>query len=211
VTTTFKEPSEYGKVIALTFDDGPSVYTMNVMLDTFEKYDAKASFFLVGNNISEGTTDVVKRAFDMGCEIESHSQTHSYMNQMTEEEIKAEMSYTDGLIEEITGVTPKYFRPPYIAVNETMYESIDKIFISGVGCDDWDESVDSATISQRVLDGAQDGEIVLLHDNERTAEALETIIPALLEDGYELVTVSELFHAKEAQPQEGVIYSNALD
>lgn len=213
-TTTFKDPSEYGKVIALTFDDGPAVVTTSQVLDALEKYNVKASFFLVGNNINEGTQDIVARAFDMGCEINSHSQTHSYMNKMTAEDIKAEMEYTDEKIKDITGITPRFFRPPYIAVNDTMFENIDKPFISGVGCNDWDESVTAGTIAERVLANAEDGQIVLLHDmqgNDRTVEALDTIIPGLLEQGYELVTVSELFHAKGIEPQEDdMVYSNVL-
>jgi len=213
-TTTFKDPSEYGKVIALTFDDGPSVVTTNMVLDTLEKYDARASFFLIGNNITEGTQDTVKRTYEMGCEINSHSQTHSYMNQMTEDEIKAEMEYTDSKIEELIGVKPAFFRPPYIAVNDTMFQAIDKPFINGYGCNDWDESVSAETIAQKVIENAKDGEIILLHDaqgNDRTVEALDTIIPELQAQGYEFVTVSELFHAKGVEPQEdNMVYSNAL-
>lgn len=213
-TTTFKDVSEYGKVIALTFDDGPNVVTTNQVLDVLEKYDVRASFFLVGNNINEGTAEVVKRAYDMGCEIDNHSQTHSYMNSMTAEDIQAEVKFTSDKVEKITGVSTKFFRPPYIAVNDTMYDNIDMPFICGSGCDDWDENVDTQTRIDKTLEQACDGQIILLHDamgNDQTVEALETIIPSLLDDGYELVTVSELFYAKGIEPMEdGKIYSNVL-
>ena len=210
---TYKDPSEYGKVIALTFDDGPAVVTTNQVLDAFEKYNARGSFFLVGNNISEGTADTVKRAFDMGCEINSHSRTHSNMAEMSKEDIIAEMEYTDEKIIEITGVKPRFFRPPYISVNDTMFEAIDKPFINSFGSNDWDEAVSSEEISEKVLAQAQDGAIILLHDmqgNDRTVTALDTIIPALQEQGYELVTVGELFHAKGIEPStDKILYSTA--
>lgn len=212
-TTTYKEATEYGKVIALTFDDGPNVTTTNQVLDVLEKYNVRASFFLVGNNISEGTADVVKRAYDMGCEIDNHSQTHSYMNKMEADEIQAEVKFTSDKVEEITGVPTKFFRPPYIAVNSTMYDNITMPFICGAGCDDWDEKVDVQTRIDKTLEQACDGEIILLHDaqgNDQTVEALDTIIPSLLEEGYELVTVGELFHAKGVEPFSGIVYSNAL-
>lgn len=211
VVTSFKAPEEYGKVIALTFDDGPGGLSTKMVLDTLEQYNARASFFLIGDNITDDSYETVRRAVELGCEINSHSKTHSYMDKMTPEEIKAEMEYTDEKIIEITGVTPRFFRPPYIAVNDTMYENIDKPFINGYGSNDWDESVSAEEITQRVLDRAEDGAIILLHDaknNFRTPEAVSKIVPELQAQGYELVTVSELFHAKGVEPTEdGILYS----
>lgn len=213
VVTSFKAPEEYGKVIALTFDDGPDAVSTKMILDTFEEYNARASFFLIGNNITESNADIVRREVEMGCEVNSHSLTHSYMDKMTAEEIKAEMEETDEKIKAITGVEPRFFRPPYIAVNDTMFESIDKPFINGLGCNDWDTKVTAEQIAEKVLAQAEDGAIILLHDggsNFRTAEALKTIVPELQAQGYELVTVSELFHAKGVEPQEdNILYSRA--
>lgn len=186
-------------VIALTFDDGPNTDTTPLVLDMLEKYGVPGSFFLVGNNINEQTEKVVKRAYDMGCEIDNHSKTHSYMNKMTAEEITAEVTYVSDKVEEITGEPTLFFRPPYIATNETMYESIDMPFICGAGCNDWDKNV---TVEQRIektLAQVKDGTIILLHDgsgNTPTVEALDTIIPSLLDEGYQFATVSGLFEAK---------------
>jgi len=211
--TSFKSPEEYGKVIALTFDDGPDAVSTNMILDVFEENNARASFFLIGDNIDYSTEETVKREAALGFEVNSHSRTHSYMDKMTAEEIKAEMDYTDEKIKSLTGVTPRFFRPPYIAVNDTMFEAIDKPFINGLGCNDWDKSVSAETIAEKVLAQAEDGAIILLHDggsNFRTAEAIKTIVPELQKQGYELVTVSELFHAKGIEPQEdGILYSRA--
>lgn len=218
VQTTIKRP-EYtkdDKLIALTFDDGPNLTTTNSVIDKLEEYEIVASFFLVGDNINgnenEGTFRVVKRAFDMGCEINSHSKTHSDMTKFTEEEITAEMDYTADKIEEITGKRPAFFRPPYIAVNQTMTDTIDIPFIAGYGANDWEDSVSADERAEKVLSQAKDGAIILLHDmqgNTKTVKALDTIIPALKDEGYGFVTVSELFEIKEITPQKGIIYSYA--
>ncbi|MBQ8786012.1 MAG: polysaccharide deacetylase family protein [Oscillospiraceae bacterium] len=186
-------------VVALTFDDGPNTTTTAQVLDKLELYGVPASFFLIGNNINDASAEVVKRAYQMGCEIDNHSKSHAYMNQMEADAIIEEVMYVSDKVEEITGEPTKFFRPPYIATNTTMYDNIDMPFICGVGCNDWDNMV---TVQQRIdntLNQVQDGTIILLHDaqgNIKTVEALDTIIPALLDEGYQFVTVSELFESK---------------
>ena len=185
--------------IALTFDDGPNTTTTAEILDLLEKYQVRASFFLIGSNLNDETAKVVKRAYDLGCDIENHSMTHSYMDKMTAEEIADEINTLNDKIKDITGEAPKFFRPPYIAVNNVMYDTIDMTFISGLGCNDWDEKV---TTDRRVLvlqRRAKDGLIFLLHDaegNSQTVEALDEAIPYLLEQGFQFATISELFELK---------------
>lgn len=199
--------------IALTFDDGPNTTTTVEILDLLEKYQVRASFFLVGQNLNDETAKVVKRAYDLGCDIENHSMTHSYMDKMTAEEIADEINTLNSKITDITGETPKFFRPPYIAVNNTMYDTIDMTFISGLGCNDWDEKV---TTDRRVLvlqRRAKDGLIFLLHDaegNSQTVEALDQAIPYLLEQGYQFATISELFELKgvEVSGEDTNIYTD---
>ena len=97
---------------------------------------------------------------------------------------------------EITGEAPKFFRPPFIAVNQTMYDNIDLTFICGAGCEDWVPTVSAQERIERVLANAEDGQIVLLHDmqwNQNTADALKVIIPELKKRGFEFVTVAQLF------------------
>lgn len=186
-------------MIALTFDDGPNTTTTAQVLDKLELYNVPASFFLIGNNINDASAEVVKRAYQMGCEIDNHSKTHSYMNSMTAEEIAEEVKFVSDKVEEITGEPTKFFRPPYIATSGDMYANIDMPFICGVGCNDWDNMVTVKERIENTLNQVQDGTIILLHDaqgNIKTVEALDTIIPTLLEEGYQFVTVSELFEAK---------------
>ena len=204
------------KVIALTFDDGPNTAVTCGILDLLEEYGIKASFFVIGQNINEESAVSMQRAHAMGCEINSHSFTHSYMDKMTEEEIKDEMKRTDDLIYEYVGEHAKFFRPPYIAVNKTMYESIDLPFISGIGCNDWDSKVSVEKRVRFLTMKCPEGSIILLHDQEDntgTLEALKQAIPMMLEDGFEFVTVSELFVAKGITPSadKEIIYSYATE
>ena len=200
------------KFCALTFDDGPNTVTTPLVIDKLEKYGVTASFFLVGNNITEDSARVAKRAFELGCEINSHSRTHSAMPELTPEEIRAEIAFTSEKIREITGCEPKFFRPPYIAVNDTMFENIDLPFIAGFGAEDWKDSVSAEERAEKVLAQMQNGCIILLHDmegNSKTVYALDLIIPALLKDGYEFVTVSGLFEKTGVIPKKGIVYSYA--
>ncbi len=186
-------------MVAITFDDGPNTTTTVQILDILEEYNVRASFFVIGDNINDKSGEVMKRAYDMGCEINNHSKTHQSMPNLTADEIRAEIEYTSGKVEEITGEAPKFFRPPYIAVNNTMYDSIDMPFICGFGCNDWENNVTAKMRATKTLEQVCDGAIILLHDfygNTPTVEALKTIIPSLLDQGYQLVTVSELFEAK---------------
>lgn len=201
--------------IAITFDDGPNATTTMEVLDILEKYQVRASFFLIGTNINDKSAKSVKRAFDLGCDIENHSKTHSYMDKMTADEIKDEVAYVNDKVKEITGTTPKFFRPPYIAVNSTMYDNIDMTFISGLGCNDWDDKVTAEYRAKYLEKKAADGVIFLLHDadgNSKTVEALDKAIPILLEKGFQFATISELFELKgvEINGTDTNIYSELI-
>lgn len=201
--------------IAITFDDGPNATTTMEVLDILEKYQVRASFFLIGTNINDESAKSVKRAFDLGCDIENHSKTHSYMDKMTADEIKDEIAYVNDKVKEITGTTPKFFRPPYIAVNSTMYDNIDMTFISGLGCNDWDDKVTAEYRAKYLEKKAADGVIFLLHDaegNSKTVKALDKAIPILLEKGFQFATISELFELKgvEISGTDTNIYSELI-
>ena len=212
-TTEETEMSEEVKYIALTFDDGPNSTTTNEVIDKLEKYGIVASFFLVGNNIDDESAKAVKRAYDLGCEIDNHSRTHSNMTELSAEEIKAEYDYTDGKVYEITGEHTKFFRPPYIAVHQIMFDNIDIPFIAGIGANDWEDRVTAEMRARMILKQAKDGDIILLHDaegNSMTVEALDAIIPELQKQGYKFVTVTELFRAKGIEPDMEKVYTNVM-
>ena len=198
------------KLIALTFDDGPNTHTTPKVLDLLEKYDAHASFFLIGKNINDDSAVVMKRAYDMGCEIDNHSRTHSDMSAMSAEEIKAEVSYVNDYVYSVTGEYPKFFRAPYLNVSQTMYDSIDIPFITGFSSGDSNADKSSQERAETVISSAKDGAIILMHDfygNDKTVEALEIILPELKSQGYEFVTLSELFERKGETPVRNFSYS----
>ncbi len=204
---------EKSMTCALTFDDGPNTVTTPDVLKKLERFGVPASFFLVGNRVNEQSAAVSKKAHEMGCEICCHSKTHSVMTELSPDEIKAEIEYTNTKIEQITGRPPRFFRPPYIAVNKAMYDNIPMTFIAGIGAEDWLDSVSADERADRILSRIKDGDIILLHDMEgnfRTADALEIIIPELLRRGFRLLTVSGLFERNMIEPLHGVIYSNVF-
>ena len=213
VTPINTEPDyAWDKVVALTFDDGPNTTTTNEVLDVLEKHQVVASFFLIGNNITDESAKSVKRAYDLGCEIDNHSKSHEYMNKMEPEDIKAEVQFVDDKVFEITGEHTKFFRPPYIAIGNAMWENISLPFISGLGCNDWDDKVPVEKRVDTITQGVTDGTIILMHDaqgNSKTVEAIDQIIPILKEQGYKFTTVSGLFEAKGITPVTQMIYSNA--
>ena len=202
-----------GKLVALTFDDGPSS-TTNDVLDVLEKYDVKATFFLIGNQIDMDTLSIMQRQVNMGCELANHSYTHQDMSNMSATDVKNQIEWTSSAIKNAVGADVKFFRPPYLATSNTMYQNIDLAFIQGINTQDYDSAVSASQRVSNVLNNVTDGSIVLLHDfqgNTATVQALPTIIEKLKNQGYSFVTLSELFEAKGVNPnQEYKIWTNAL-
>ena len=117
-------------------------------------------------------------------------------------------------IEAAAGVLPRFFRPPYIAVNDAMFRLIPLPFIAGYGVRDYDDAVSAEARIRGVLQKAADGRIILLHDlagNTQTVAALREILPTLQKKGYAFVTVSQLFSEKRIvpQPHQKILYSYA--
>ena len=199
------------KLLALAFDDGPNTTTTNEVLDLLAKYNAKASFFVIGVNINEESAKTIKRAYDMGMEIDNHSKTHTSMMNMTPEEIREEIDYVDEKVEAITGEKTKCFRPPFIGVSQVMYDTIDLPFIYGADTQDYMAQVDAQMRADSILNYAKDGTIYLMHDaagNDQTVEALKIALPQLVEQGYEFVTISELFERQGETPKKNILYSS---
>ena len=195
-------------MIALTFDDGPSKYTSKV-LDTLEKYGCHATFCTVGNLVN-ARADTVKRASDLGCEVIGHSWDHRDLTKLSEEEIKKELEDTRAAIEAATGVSPRLYRPPYGAVNDTLRsvsaELGDAMICWSVDSEDWNTK-DADAVYSSVMSHVSDRAIVLSHDlYGTTADAYERIIPELLSQGYQLVTVSELMYYCDKTLEAGKVY-----
>lgn len=202
------------KSIAFTFDDGPNPETTCAILELLCDYHAAASFFLVGEHITPKTVPILQRADAQGCELCSHSFSHPDMTQLSAEEIRAEISETTRRITDAVGKPPRFFRPPYIAVNDEMFDLIPLPFIEGYGVRDYDAAVTAEERIKGVLQKAGDGRIILLHDskdNIQTVEAMRVLLPALKAEGYDFVTVSQLFTERDIipKPHTKILYSFA--
>lgn len=202
------------KLVALTFDDGPSNVTTKV-LDILESEGVVGTFFLIGQYITPDKKAIIEREVKLGHEIANHSFTHSDMSKMDAETIKDEIAKTTALIEEYAGKTPKFFRPPYIALSDTMYDSIDLPFICGRDSRDWDTTTSAKDRINNVLNAADDGTLFLLHDmenNDNTVEALPVIIKELKARGFKFATASEIFEKKGIDPKVyHKLWSNVFD
>ena len=200
-------------LMALTFDDGPNTTITPQILDILERHGAVASFFLIAQNITPDSARVVRRALALGCEINNHSVSHQHMADMTPEQIDAEIRPCTERIQELTGQAPRFFRPPYISVSDTLFDQVDLTFICGSGCEDWiPETIVPARIDG-VLSQVRDGQIILLHDspgNTNTVEAVRFLVPELISRGVQLVTCGQLFDARGIQPRRHRLYSNVL-
>ena len=198
------------KTVALTFDDGPNTVHTGMLIDLLAKLGVLSSFFLVGENITPQTAGLLKRAHELGIELANHSFTHRDMTAFSPDEVKSEIARTSALIHDITGYEPRFFRPPYIAVNDGLYGLVGLPFICGVGCNDWDKAVSVEERLKFLTEDIPDGCIILLHDqcdNPGTPEALKRALPRMLDDGYDFVTISELFRIKGVTPEVGKMYS----
>lgn len=179
------------KLIALTFDDGPNYNTIKV-LNILEKYGVKATFFVLGSSIS-GNEKIIKRMDSLGMEIGNHMYSHSIATRLDDKKLKEEISQTDKLVYDITGHYPTLVRPSYGIYNKKFQRVIDRpIILWNIDTLDW-KYHDSKRIANKVFNDINRGNIVLMHDiYSATANSLEIIIPKLLDEGFEFVTVSEL-------------------
>lgn len=199
--------------IALTFDDGVNYETTIPVLDVLEQHGVVASFFVCGQYVNEETKPILQRLHTMGCEVDNHSYSHPNMVELSEEDVLREVIETSRLVAEAIGEPPRFFRPPYIALDQSMFDTIPLPFIEGYGCRDWLDTVSVAERVDGILSNAKDGNVILLHDfagNYQTVQAIGIAIPKLLSLGFEFVTVTQLFERKNVVPQVGncKIYSN---
>lgn len=192
------------KMVALTYDDGPSANTPKI-LDTLKKYDAVATFFVVGNRVST-YANTVKRAYGMGCEIGNHTYEHKILTRTDPAGIREQVSKTNAAVKNITGTDPIVMRPPGGCVNDTVKSQTGMpMILWSIDTLDW-RTRNAASTKTAVLDHVKDGDIVLMHDlYEATANASTTIIPTLVERGYQLVTVSELAECRGGM-KDGCLY-----
>ena len=178
--------------VALTFDDGPHpVYTKR-LLDGLQSRGIRATFFVVGENIS-GSEDLIRRMADEGHVIGNHTYSHIKLSGITDAEACGEVQKTDALVRALTGSGTEFIRPPFGSWKKTLECELEMIpVLWDVDPLDW-TTKNTGVIVQRVLEDVEPGDIILLHDfYGSSVDAALEIADQLLAQGYELVTVDEL-------------------
>lgn len=195
-------------MIALTFDDGPSIHTPR-LLDLFAEYGGRGTFCVIGNRI-DLLPDTVARTAREGHELAVHSWDHCQLTRLGKKQMQEEIETTREKIFGLTGDDCTVIRPTYGAVNDTLKrvaKDLDMIIVNwSVDTLDW-KTRDPDGIYQRIMDGAENGAIILCHDlHGTTVDAMERVIPDLVAAGYQLVTVTELLTAGERTVEAGTLY-----
>jgi len=194
-------------MVALTFDDGPRAESTERILDVLEQYNCHATFFIVGNRAKK-EKKTLKRAAALGCDIANHSYDHSRLSLLGSANIKKQIKKTDEVIKEITGKKVKYVRTPYGQGGQVTKYVNHPIILWNIDTLDW-KTLNAKKIVKAATSKVKDGDIILMHDiYNSTAEAVETIVPKLIDDGFQVVSVSELFKYKKIKPKKHRIYYN---
>lgn len=191
--------NENGPMIALTFDDGPYPKVTGHILDVLEKNGVCATFFVLGSRI-EGHEDMLTRMDELGCEIGNHSFSHADLTRLSKADCQRELSDTDAEIRRVTGHEASVVRPPYGYYNKTVMSAAGRpLILWTVDTNDWRGKA-PGEIADYVIQQAKEGSVILMHDQQtQTADAMEMIIPTLIEEGFRFVTVSELIRLTGGQ------------
>lgn len=191
--------NENGPVIALTFDDGPYPKVTGHILDVLEKNGVCATFFVLGSRI-EGHEDMLTRMDELGCEIGNHSFSHADLTRLSKADCQRELSDTDAEIRRVTGHEASVVRPPYGYYNKTVMSAAERpLILWTVDTNDWRGKA-PGEIADYVIQQAKEGSVILMHDQQtQTADAMEMIIPTLIEEGFRFVTISELIRLTGGQ------------
>ena len=188
------QTQRHAKMVALTFDDGPDPTTTPQALDILNKYHVKATFFMLGKNVS-AYPEVAKRVRQEGHEIGIHTWNHPVLTKLPLEAAQKEIMDTKEVIQKVTGVQTKITRPPYGSINSAIQYAVDQAFIMwDVDTLDW-KTHNTQAILAEVKKQVKPGSIILMHDIHQTSiNALPAVIEYLQSQGYTIVTVDELLN-----------------
>ena len=181
--------------IALTFDDGPHPQVTTQILQLLEKYNAKATFFMLGSRIQFYPT-IVKDVQTAGHEIGNHTWTHPVLTKLSAAEIQKEFESTEQALVNTIGQNSTVFRPPYGAINDSVRALIPRQTVNWtIDTLDWKHR-DPNQLLPMVKSSLHNNAIVLMHDiHQSTADGLEPVLQYLQNEGYEFLTVSEILQA----------------
>lgn len=198
-------------MVALTFDDGPTEDITPLILDLVEEYGVRVTFFMQGNRLYE-KDEIVQRAVSLGCEIGTHGWSHADMTTFSKSELTDRLERCEDRISDMIdgGYDVRLMRPPYGSTDSDVYSAAVRADMAvikwSVDTLDW-ESRSKNAVLDICKDEIRHGDIVLFHDKfESTRAAVEELIPWLLGQGYELVTVSELIESSGEELRAGGLY-----
>lgn len=201
----FQRGTAAGKMIALTFDDGPNPRTTPRVVEALKQAGATATFFWIGDMVAKNpsTAMLVKNA---GFEFASHSWSHKNLRALSVEGARQEIISAQDVIEKTTGVRPHLFRPPYgnINANVTKITQDDNLVMVmwAVDSDDWQAKMTQDKVFERITTEVHPGAIILMHDiQEKTVQVLPRLLADLKAKGYQFVTVSQLIAETNKAPQ----------
>jgi peptidoglycan/xylan/chitin deacetylase (PgdA/CDA1 family) len=192
------------KCVALTFDDGPGPYTAR-LLDTLKKHGARATFFMLGENVG-AHRDIVRRMALEGQEVANHSWSHPNLTTLSSAEVRSEIQRTQKAVKDASGVAPTLVRPPYGSTNKRVEHAIGMpLVLWSVDTLDW-RYRDAARDTRVGVKEPKTGGIVLFHDiHKPSVDSIPKVVDGLRERGFTFVTVSELFTGRRLVP--GASYS----
>ena len=199
-----------GKLVALTFDDGPSSKYTTQLLDGLKERGVPVTFFVLGE-MAEDNRAIVRRAYEEGHEIACHSWDHPDLTKCTAAEVKEQMEKTFEELDRACGDEADYLvRPPYGSTNPKVREAIDAPLIYwSVDSEDW-SLLNSEKVRKKIVADTYDGAIILCHDiHKTTIPAALSAIDELIDMGYEFVTVSELFRRRGRELEDHKLHYNS--
>lgn len=187
-----------GKKVALTFDDGPHPKITSQVLKILNKYDVKATFFVIGINV-KNYPDKLVEIVSSGHEIGNHTYSHNILKSMPKDKIEKEIIDTEEQVKRIVDHDISLLRPPCGLYDDTLIDVAQKnnlkIVLWTVDTNDWAHK-STSNIVRNIIKKVKNGDVILFHDYVsgkcNTPEALDVIIPMLKQMGYEFVTISEL-------------------
>lgn len=199
-------------MVCLTFDDGPKEGNTDAITKTLEKYNGRGTFFVVGSRVAD-QADILKRTYESGHEIGSHSWDHQYADSIDEETQRMELNKSSKAIQDVLGAAPTLFRCPG-GITGSVYESSHfPLIMWSIDTIDWSTKNTSATYNaiRNVFKKGEtlDGDIILMHDiQDSTPKAVEKICKLLSNKGYQMVTVSEMAYYRGVNLKGGETYYN---
>ncbi len=197
-------------MVALTFDDGPHPKYTAEILEALRENKAVATFFVLGNR-AEKYKSTINSIIEGGNELGNHTYDHKELTKLNGKGIESQITRTAEILERITGKTPSVTRPTYGSINENvkLYAGSPLVLWS-IDTMDW-KSRNKNQIVDKTLKNVKDGDIILMHDiYKSTADAAKVIIRELKAKGYQMVTISELYHAREVTLQKGHAYYKCI-